>query len=172
MLGRIFSAFLFCSLFLSVGGEAQHRSQVPSRVNTADDSDKPVWTLEFVKVKPLKLGEAMGYLDDEWMRVREEAKRRGAVLSYHRITEMPVPDPSTYKIRPVDTIVLLTEYKNIATYLGQQTLFASIRSHLPGEEPGVIKQKVRPEELFESVDTRLFMDTPVDPSGFKLLARQ
>jgi hypothetical protein len=169
MLGRIFAGFLFCSLFLAVGGDAQHIAPVPE-AHTPDAGEKPVWTMEFVKVKPQKLGEAMGYLGDNWMRVRDEAKRQGAVLTYHRIIEMS--KPPTYKIGEIDTIVLLTEYKNIAAYFGQQTLFASIRSHLPGEEPGVIKQKGRPEDLFESVDTRLFMDTPVDAGGFKLLARQ
>src|SRR5580693_984341 len=171
MLGRIFAGFLFCSLLFAVGGNAQ--STPTPQVRTADDAEKPVWTLEFVKVKPQKLGEALDYLDDDWMRVREEAKRQGAVLTYHRIVEMSKPPkPPTYKIGEVDTIVLLTEYKNIAAYFGQQTLFASIRSHLPSDSPGVIKQKGRPEDVFESVDTRLFMDTPMDASGFKLLARR
>lgn len=172
MLGRIFTSFLVCSLFFSVGGYTQN-APTP-QVRTIDDAEKTVWTLEFVKVKPQKLGEALGYLDDDWMRVREEAKRQGAVLTYHRIVEMSKPPkPPTYKIDEVDTIVLLTEYKNPAAYFGQQTLFASIRSHLPSDEPGVIKPlQQRPEDLFESVDTRLFMDTPLDAGGFKLLARQ
>jgi hypothetical protein len=170
MLSRIVASFLFCSLFFAVGGDAQHSAPVPE-ARTPDAGEKPVWTMEFVKVKPQKLGEAMGYLDDNWMRVREEAKRQGAVLSYHRITEMP--KPSNHKLVFIDTIVLLTEYKNPAAYFGQQTLFASIRSHLPSEEPGLIRQlQQRPEELFEIVDTRLFMDAPMDAGGFKLLARQ
>jgi hypothetical protein len=172
MLGRTFAGFLFCSLFFAVGANTQN-TPTP-QVRTIDDAEKPVWKLEFVKVKPQKLGEALGYLDDDWMRVREEAKRQGAVLTFHRIVEMSKPPkPPTYKIGEIDTTVLLTEYKNIAAYFGQQTLFALIRSHLPSDQPGVIKQlQQRPEDLFESVDTRLFMDTPVDAGGFKLLARQ
>jgi hypothetical protein len=172
MLVRVCSAFLSCCLCLAVGGDPHNRSQVPSRVHAVDDSEKPVWTLEFVRVKPIKVRAAMDYLDDDWMRVREEAKRRGSVLVYHRITEMPEPEPPTYKIRPANTIVLITEYKNDAAYFGRETLFATIRSELPKDTPGMIRPKYQPEDLFESVNTRLYMDAPVDSGGFKLLARQ
>jgi hypothetical protein len=44
-----------------------------------------LWTMELIKVKPDMFGLTLGYLDDNWMRVREEAKRQGSVLSYRRI---------------------------------------------------------------------------------------
>src|SRR3984893_589088 len=47
-------------------------------------ADKPIWALEFVKVKPGTFGPTMVYLDDNWMRVRAEAKRQGSVLTYNR----------------------------------------------------------------------------------------
>ena len=56
-------------------------AQSPSR------AEKPVWTVEFIKVKPGMFGLALGYLDDDWMRVLEEAKHQGAILDYHRIAE-------------------------------------------------------------------------------------
>ncbi len=74
MKGRIFAGLFLCSLFFVVGGDAQ-----------TDKIERPVWTLEFIKVRSENFGPAMGYLDDHWMRVRAEAKRQGAVLDYHRI---------------------------------------------------------------------------------------
>jgi hypothetical protein len=85
-------------------------------------SEKPVWTMEFIKVKPGMFGLALGFLDDDWMRVREEAKHRGAVLSYHRIGEQAGAQSD-------GNIVLLTECKNQATYDGSEKLFESIRKH-------------------------------------------
>src|SRR5437879_8535137 len=52
------------------------------------DSEKPVWTMEILKVKSEMFGSTLGYLDDNWMRVRVEAKRQGAVLSYNRIADL------------------------------------------------------------------------------------
>jgi hypothetical protein len=50
-------------------------------------TEQPVWTMEYIKVRPEKFGLALGYLDDQWMRIREEARRKGEVLTYHRIQE-------------------------------------------------------------------------------------
>ena len=44
------------------------------------------------------------------MRIREEAKRQGEVLSYHRIQETVLEAPGVKVVDP-NTIVLLTEYK-------------------------------------------------------------
>src|SRR5207248_8265626 len=83
MKGRIVAGLFLCSLFIAVGGDAQNR----------DVQDKPVWALEFIQVTPEKFGMAMGYLDDNWMRVRAEAKKEGAVLDYHRITNAALVTP-------------------------------------------------------------------------------
>jgi hypothetical protein len=72
---RMFAGLFLVSLFIVSDGGAQ---QFPS-------DERPVWTLEFIKVKSENFGPAMGYLDDHWMRIRAEAKRQGAVLDYHRI---------------------------------------------------------------------------------------
>src|SRR5467141_3645334 len=72
MQGRIFAGLFLCSLFIVVGGDAQSPAV----------ADRPVWTMEFIKVKPDNFGLTLGYLDDQWMRIREEAKRQGEILSY------------------------------------------------------------------------------------------
>jgi hypothetical protein len=91
------------------GGDAQIRAR----------KQKPVWTMEVIKVKPGELGATLDYLDYHWSRVRAEAKREGAVLSYHRIADQGGADTG-------QTIVLLTEYKDQVTYREREKLFSSI----------------------------------------------
>ena len=106
--------------------------------------------MEFIRVKPLMFGPTLGYLDDNWMRVREVAKRQGAILSYARVAEMGSQDS-------VGSIVLLTEYRNQAEYAGREALFDSIRKQLPTEVPGLIRPS-RQEDLYETMGTRVFQD--------------
>jgi hypothetical protein len=158
---RIFASILFCSLFVAVGGDGQ----------SSDIDEKPVWTLEFIEVRPNNMGLTLGYLDDHWMRVREEAKRQGAVLSYHRISEVLLVSPGS-KTGDSNSIVLLTEYRNLAAFSGREKLFASILEHLPSTTPGVVP--IKREGLFETVDTRVFLEQPAEANAtqFKLLAKQ
>src|SRR6202040_2147837 len=55
------SLFLTSLLIVAVGG-----AQSPS------ESEKPVWTMEVMRVKPDMFGFTLGFLDDNWMRVHEE----------------------------------------------------------------------------------------------------
>ena len=147
------SLFLF-SLFAVAGGGAQNPGE----------TEQPVWTMEFLKVMPGQFGPTLGYLDDNWMRIREEAKRKGAVLGYHRIAEQIVSegDPS---------IVLLTEYKNQAAYDAREELFASIVRERPSRPSGVITL-YQHKDLYETVSTRVFKDYQAAHSAqFRLLAK-
>jgi hypothetical protein len=160
MTGRIFAGLFLCSLFFVVGGDAQG----------PDITEKPVWTLEFIKVRPEKYGLAMGYLDDHWMRIRAEAKRQSAVLSYHRIQNAVLITPD-YQVGDPNSVVLLTECKNMAAFMGREKLFASIREHLPTDTPGVLEPQQR-EDLFEIVDTGVFLEDPEADTRLELLTKQ
>lgn len=157
MQGRMLAGLFLCSLFIVVGGDAQGPAV----------TERPVWTMEFIKVNPENSGLALGYLDDHWMRIREEAKRQGEVLNYHRIQETALLTPGVSAGDP-NTIVLLTEYKNMAAFLGREKLFSSIRERLPVSTPGVLKQ--RQGDLFEPVGVRVFTEVPDERgTGDKLL---
>ncbi len=156
MQGRTFAALFLVFLLIVAGGGAQqfHRA----------DGEKPVWTMEFVKVKPGMFGFTLGYLDDNWMREHEEAKRQGAVLSYHRIAEQGSGESDR-------NIVLLTEFKNVPTYAAREELFASIRKQLPNNTSGVVRPP-RQEDLYENVSTRVFQDySDTDIARFRLLSK-
>jgi hypothetical protein len=130
---------MLLSLLVAGGGGAQSRSR----------TEKPVWTMEFIKVKPGMFGFTLGYLDDNWMRVREEAKRRGVVLGYNRVGE---------EGRDSDgNIVLLTEFKNQAAFDAREKLFASIREQLPSKMSGRLSLP-RQEELYETSAAIVYKD--------------
>jgi hypothetical protein len=133
---HIFIGLLVFCLFSIVGG-----AQSPS------DIEKPVWTMEIIKVKPGQFGPTLGYLDDNWMRVRETAKRQGAVLSYHRIAEQ-----NTSEGEP--NIVLLTEFKNQATCDTRGALFASILN----QPQGGLVLHFQHKDLYETVSIQVFED--------------
>ena len=160
MRGRILAGLFLCALFFVVGGDAQ----------SPDITDKPVWTLEFINVKPENFGPAMGYLDDHWMGVRAEAKRRGAVLAYHRISNAGLVTPGHSAGDP-SSIVLVTEYKNMDAFMESQKVFAAMREHINWQTGGVVRQ-LSPEGLFEPLITQVFVEEPDTSTGFKLLTKQ
>jgi hypothetical protein len=135
----MFVAFLiFVSLLITNDGGAQSRSEI----------DKPIWTMEFIKVKSGMFGYTLGYLDDNWMRVREEAKRRGAVLNYNRIGEQNSQD---------GTILLLTEFKDQNAYDTREMLFDLILKQLPRKTSGKL-DVLRQEDLYEASPARVYQD--------------
>ena len=159
MKGRILAGLFLCSLFFVVGGDAQ-----------TDRTEKPVWTLELIKVKPENFGPAMGYLDDHWIRVRAEAKRQGVVLDYHRIQNAVLEIPG-HKLGDPSSIVLLTEYKNLDAFMESQRLFDSMRER-PRWQTGGVVRLLSPEEFFETLNTQVFVEESGTSSGFKLLTKQ
>lgn len=157
---RLFVGLLvFC--LLSIVGSAQN----PPDEKTFRIYEKPVWTMEIIKVKPGQFGPTLGYLDDNWMRVRERAKRQGAVLSYHRIGEESASEGEL-------NIVLLTEFKNQATSDTREILFAAILKQLQRENsPLVLYQQHK--DLYETVSTQVFEDYQLPHTAqFKLITQK
>lgn len=161
MQGRIFVGLFLCSLFFVVGGDAQSQAT----------AEKPVWTLQFIRVRPENFGPAMGYLDDHWMRVRAEAKRQGAVLDYHRIQNAVLVTPG-HKVGEAGSIVLLTEYKSMDAFKESQKFFASMREPTRRFQTGGVIRPGALEDLFETLNTQVFVEEPDTSSGFKLLTKQ
>jgi len=158
MKGRILAGLFICSLFFVVGGDAQN----------SNPTDKPVWTLEFIKVKPENFGPAMGYLDDHWMRVRAEAKRRGAVLDYHRIQNATLVTPG-HNIGDPSSIVLVTEYKDMDAFMESQKSFG-FDTHTHWTAAGIVR-RLSTEDLFDPLITQVFEEEPDTSTKLKLLSK-
>jgi hypothetical protein len=160
-----FAGVVLCSLLVALSINAQQSQTSPPA--SPLNSDKPVWALEFVKVKPGMFAATMGYLDDNWIRLRAEAKRQGAVLSYNRVAGEESSNNDW-------DILLMTEYKNQATYDAREKLFSSILQRLSNKTSEVIKG-YKKEELFQSVKTRVLQDFSEDgypQFRFRLLTRK
>lgn len=155
-----FASLLLCPLCFIVKGDAQ----------SPEPAEKPVWAMEFIEVQPGKMGLALGYLDDHWMRIREEAKRQGVVLSYLRFSEVQIVAP--FSRSDPNSIVLLTEYKNLIAFSGREVVFTSILRRLPSATPGLVP--LRPEDLYETIETRVLMEQPTNPdtAQFKLIVKE
>ena len=87
----------------------------------------------------------LSYLDDHWMRGREEAKRQGAVLSYHRIVEQNSRESER-------NIVLLTEYKNQAAY--EDSREKAIRTQRTTFRMSLAEL----DDVYEAMNARVFQD--------------
>ena len=146
----ILAGFVLVSLLM-----AARAAQSPS------DADEPMWTMEVLKVQPGMFGATLGYLDNDWMRVRAEAKRQGAVLTYYRIADQDSRDQD---------IMLLTEFKNESAYEAREKLFSSIRKQLPDNASAVMPLKQ--SELFETVRKLVFQDySDTNRERFRLLSK-
>ena len=143
-----FVAFVLFSLLIALRVNPQQFQDAPPAAPL--NTDKPVWALEFVKVKPGMFAATMGYLDDNWLRLRAEAKREGAVLNFNRVAGEESSNSDW-------DILLMTEYKNQSAYDGREKLFDSILKRLPNNTSEVIKG-YKKEELFQSVKTRVLQD--------------
>lgn len=166
-----FAAMLVFCLLIAAGAKPQQfQSAPPAAPSTAD---QPVWTLEFVKVKPGMFGATMGYLDDNWLRLRAEAKREGVVLNYNRVAGEESGDSEW-------DILLMTEYKNQGAYNGREKLFDSILQRLPDKTSEIIRRYksevirgYKTDELFQSVKTRVLQDFSENGyPQFRLLAKK
>ena len=150
MRGRIILTVFWVFSLMLAAGDAQILRIGPAH------KQRPVWTMELIKVKAGELEPTLDYLDAHWSRVREEAKREGAVLSYHRIADQGGADTD-------QTIVLLTEYKDQVTYREREKLFSSIAEsqNLPlvwslrGNPAMMLDQHA---DLFETLSTSVYND--------------
>ena len=100
-----------------------------------------------------------------------EAKKEGAVLDYHRI-QNTVIEMYGHKVGDPHSFLLMTEFKNMDAFMKSEKIFASIRERLPKSTPGVLKpQGLKPEDVYEIVDSQVFIEEPEVSGGFKLVAK-
>ena len=136
---------------------------VARAAQSPSDADEPMWTMEVLKVQPGMFGATLGYLDNDLMRVRGEAQRQDAVLTYYRIADQD-------SRKNDQNIMLLTEFKNAAAYDAREKLFSSIRKQLPDNASAVMPLKQ--SELFETVRILVFQDySDTNRERFRLLSK-
>jgi hypothetical protein len=156
----VLASLIILPLLFVSGNEAQKSSS----------TETSVWAMETVKLQPEELGPALSYLDHTWMRFRAEAKQEGAILSYHRFVEEALIRLG--EKHATRTIVLLTQYKNQASYDAREKLLADRGEQFYNNTPGIFRPNP-PEALLRSINTTVFQEVPgAGDTEFKLLAKQ
>ena len=109
-----------------------------------------VWAVDFIRVKPGKNIEYARALKETWMKVLEEEKKEGLVLSYKILGGMP-------SNRDEFTHMLMVEYPNYAALDQQDKFDASLKRTLGSL--GAAMQMMRDrEELREAIGSRLLRE--------------
>ena len=73
-----------------------------------------------------------------------------------------------------NSIMLLTKYKNAEGLTESEKLFTSIHEKLTANRPGFIigGRPALEENLFETLNTQVFVEEPDASTGFKLLTKK
>jgi hypothetical protein len=114
-------------------------------------SSEPVWTVDFVKAKPGRHDQAMQFFNQSWVRAREIAKEKGAIVDFHILVEPSANEDDTWQI------MLMTEYRDQAAYDAREAAFGPILHKLFPDGPPTINGLTR-KELFDVTNSRVLHD--------------
>jgi hypothetical protein len=114
-------------------------------------SSEPVWTVDFVKAKPGRHDQAMQFFNQSWVRAREIAKEKGAIVDFHILVEPSANEDDTWQI------MLMTEYRDQAAYDAREAAFGPILHKLFPDGPPTINGLTR-NELFDVTNSRVLHD--------------
>jgi len=133
----------FAILFVLFSGIAAAQTPLPS--------SEPVWSVDFVKPKPGRHDQAMQYFNQSWLRAREIAKEKGAIVDFHILEEPSAGEADAWQI------ILMTEYRDQASYDARESAFGPILHKLFPDGPPTVNGLTR-KELFEITGSRTLHD--------------
>jgi hypothetical protein len=117
MKSRILIVIVLLVVVFSTGSMAQERTY----------KDGSAWTVSFVQIKN---GQGVAYLNSlktTWKAVQDEAIKQGLIVSY-KILEGNAANPDDWQI------MLLVEYKNLASMEGNEDKWDAIQKKVVGNE--------------------------------------
>ncbi len=89
--------------------------------------DGSAWTVSFIQVKNGMSSDYLNSLKTTWKAVQDEAIKQGLILSY-KILEGTAANPDDWQI------MLLVEYKNLASLEGNEDKWDAIQKKVVGSE--------------------------------------
>ena len=100
----------------------------------AAPQDASVWAVDLVRTKPELRADYLEYVSANWVPVREEMKRHGAV-SWFRVLTAPADKGGGWDV------MLVTEYPSRAAYDAREASYekAVARTRGPGQGPRLIR---------------------------------
>ena len=101
-----------------------------------------VWDIVLVKTKPGMKNEYLRSLAANWRKIHEEAKTQGLILSYKILS-------STAANKQDWDIMLMTEYKGMASLDGYDQKWGALQEKIFGSEAGVTRIYSKQGEMRE-----------------------
>jgi hypothetical protein len=117
MKSRILLVIVLLLVVFSTGSFAQDRMY----------KDGSVWTVSFIQVKNGQGVEYLNSLKSTWKAVQDEAIKQGLIVSY-KILEGTASNPDDWQI------MLMVEYKNLASMEGNDDKWDAIQKKVVGNE--------------------------------------
>lgn len=117
MKSRILLVIVLLLVVFSTGSFAQDRMY----------KDGSVWTVSFIQVKNGQGVEYLNSLKSTWKAVQDEAIKQGLIVSY-KIMEGTASNPDDWQI------MLMVEYKNLASMEGNDDKWDAIQKKVVGSE--------------------------------------
>lgn len=105
------------SIVITVNSFAQDRTY----------KDGSAWTVSFVQIKNGMGRDYLNSLKTTWKAVQDEGIKQGLILSY-KILEGPASNPDDWQI------MLMVEYKNLASMEGNEDKWDAIQAKVVGNE--------------------------------------
>jgi hypothetical protein len=118
--------------------------------------DGSVWNMSFIKMKPGMEVAYLNYLAGTWKANQEAAKKEGLILSYKVITS-EAHSPADYNI------ILMTEYKDLATMEANQAKADALAQKMVGDDQKQMQGYKDRLEIREVLGGRLGREIVLEP---------
>jgi uncharacterized protein YpmB len=115
-----------------------------------------VWDVEFIRMKAGMETAYLTYIADEWKREREVMKKDGQILSY-KVLQTENHDATAFNL------MLMTEYKDLATMEASQNKEAEVYQKVIGDEEKQRQGYRERQEIREIMGSRLAREIILEP---------
>ena len=118
--------------------------------------DGSVWSMQFIHMKPGMESAYLTYIGTEWKKEMEALKKEGLILGYKVITSEPHNAADW-------NIVLMTEYKNLATMEANAEKEEGVAMKLAGDEQKMRQGYKDRLEIRDILGSRVAREVVLEP---------
>lgn len=116
-----------------------------------------IWTMSMIRMKQGMNVAYLTYLATDWKKQQEELKKEGLILSYKVLSTTGTYDADGWNL------ILMTEYKDLATYEAEAAKRESVVQRVTGNDQKQVQGYKEREEIREIIDTRLAREIVLEP---------
>ena len=117
-----------------------------------------VWDVQFIRVKPGMDRAYLTYLSGQWKTMHEAFKKEGLIISYKVLTSEG-HSPNDFNV------MLMTEYKDLATLEANESKFEGIAERLVGDDQKQQQGYRDRSEIRDIIGGRLSREIVLEPKA-------